>query len=48
VLNAERAREEQRLGLGGKKRSRTSSDDGDAADDTPKGKKLPKGQGKLF
>jgi hypothetical protein len=59
VLNAERAREEQRLGLAGKKRGRASSDDGDAegesAEEAPapkrkaaKGKKPAGGQGNLF
>jgi hypothetical protein len=58
VLNAERAREEQRLGLAGKKKARASSEDGDAgaeaAEETPAAKKTGKGkkpsdkQGKLF
>ncbi|WP_438001482.1 DNA methyltransferase [Sorangium sp. So ce185] len=58
VLNAERAREEQRLGLVGKKKGRAPNDDGDANDDAPqeaaapkkpgKGKKSATTQGKLF
>jgi hypothetical protein len=58
VLNAERAREEQRLGLAGKKKARATSDDGDPADEAPeelaaptkpgKGKKPSAKQGKLF
>lgn len=57
VLNAERAREEQRLGLAGKKKGRAASDDGDANEDAPKdapakkpgkGKKSATTQGKLF
>jgi hypothetical protein len=58
VLNAERAREEQRLGLGGKKKGRAVSDDGDGDEAAPKeapapkkatrGKKGAEKQGKLF
>ncbi|WP_437562981.1 type IIL restriction-modification enzyme MmeI [Sorangium sp. So ce542] len=58
VLNAERAREEQRLGLAGKKKGRAASDDADAIEDAPqeapapkklgKGKKSATTQGKLF
>jgi len=58
VLNAERAREEQRLGLAGKKKGRAASDDGDADEAAPKeatapkkatrGKKGADKQGKLF
>ncbi|AGP36467.1 DNA methyltransferase [Sorangium cellulosum] len=58
VLNAERAREEQRLGLAGKKKGRAASDDGDANEAAPqepaapkksgKGKKSATTQGKLF
>nr|WP_240807473.1 DNA methyltransferase [Polyangium spumosum] len=58
VLNAERAREEQRLGLAGKKKGRAPSEDGDADEAAPneapaakktgKGKKTSTGQGKLF
>lgn len=58
VLNAERAREEQRLGLGGKKRPRAPTDTEAPADDPPnetkapkpagKGRKPQKDQGKLF
>ncbi|WP_437900365.1 Eco57I restriction-modification methylase domain-containing protein [Sorangium sp. So ce124] len=57
VLNAERAREEQRLGLAGKKKGRAARDDDDA-NDAPKevsaekkpgkGKKPATAQGKLF
>jgi hypothetical protein len=58
VLNAERAREEQRLGFGEKTRGRAAAEDGDMADDaskeaptpkkTGKGKNPANGQGKLF
>ena len=57
VLNAERAREEARLGLGGKKRSKATNDEGDEKDDAPitttekkaaKGKKGGGKQGALF
>ncbi|WP_437993902.1 type IIL restriction-modification enzyme MmeI [Sorangium sp. So ce145] len=58
VLNAERAREEQRLGLAGNKKGRTVRVDGDANEDAPqeapapkkpgKGKKSATTQGKLF
>ncbi|TKC98153.1 Eco57I restriction-modification methylase domain-containing protein [Polyangium fumosum] len=57
VLNAERAREEQRLGLAGKKKGRAPSEDADAGDEAeaPVPKKAGKGaktapekQGKLF
>jgi hypothetical protein len=55
VLNAERAREEQRLGLGNMKRGQAASDDG-GAEESPapkkkaagKGKKPAGGQGDLF
>jgi hypothetical protein len=46
VLNAERSREEQRLGLGGKKRGRAASEDSDAGDDVPKEAPVPKKPGK--
>ncbi|WP_437681712.1 DNA methyltransferase [Sorangium sp. So ce131] len=58
VLNAERAREEQRLGLAGKKRGRAASEDNGTEDEAPKetpapkkpgkGKKTSTTQGKLF
>ena len=58
VLNAERAREEQRLGLGAKKRARPTADDAPPDDDAPeqapapkrggRGKKGPSPQGGLF
>jgi hypothetical protein len=57
VLNAERAREEQRLGLGGKRARAIAEDadpDGDTPDDSPKAKKTAArkapaaSQGKLF
>jgi hypothetical protein len=58
VLNAKRAREEQRLGLGGKKKGRAASDNGDGDEAAPKeaptpkkatrGKKGAEKQGKLF
>ncbi|WP_437640388.1 DNA methyltransferase [Sorangium sp. So ce854] len=46
VLNAERAREEQRLGLAGKKKGRAASDDADANDDAPQEAAAPKKPGK--
>ncbi|MGK3982603.1 DNA methyltransferase [Sorangium sp. So ce136] len=46
VLNAERACEEQRLGLAGKKKGRSASDDGDASEDVPKEATIPKKPGK--
>jgi N-6 DNA Methylase len=58
VLNAERARKEQRLGLGAKKRARPTADDAPPDDDAPeqapapkrggRGKKGPSPQGGLF
>ena len=58
LLNAERAREEQRLGLAGKKKARATSDGGDPADEAPEEPAAPKTpakarkpsakQGKLF
>jgi hypothetical protein len=58
VLNAERAREEQRLGLSGKKKPRAAPEDADASDEPPgelaatkktsKRSKPSTKQGKLF
>ena len=54
VLNAERAREEARLGLGGKRRSKATNESNDEGDDAPVEKKATKGkksggkQGALF
>ncbi|WP_437718196.1 DNA methyltransferase [Sorangium sp. So ce448] len=46
VLNAERAREEQRLGLAGKKKGHATSDDADANEAAPQEPSAPKKPGK--
>ena len=48
LLNAERAREEERLGLGGKKAKKRGEAESEARPKGKRGKKPPKDQGKLF